>query len=423
MATEENISFIVDDPGKIHDVVEGKIKLPPVLPARNRLQAERSGDDAADTAGPPLDPPVGRTMWDLVKLIDVDEDPNELLKHRYLCRGGGLLLVGSTGIGKSTFAMQCAALWGLGVPAFGIEPNGVLRSLIIQAENDDADEVEMISGIADGLRFEDSLLRTAGENIIIVREDARTSERFFTETVQPMLEQFKPDLLFIDPALGYLGGEAMAQAEVTKFLRNGLNPLLRQYNCGAVVLHHTVKPSRQNNGGSAWTHADYAYSGFGSVEWANWPRAVLVIHGTEQPSIFELKATKRGARIGWKDATTNATITTRHIAHSNIDGQLFWREPDAAEIPAGKSDEDLVALIMDLVPDEGTIEKKVLIEECQKNHKSKTAVERAITRLITRKSLFLHELKRPSVRAAKHLAREPQTLGAAETMTTTSKIP
>ena len=35
-------------------------------------------------------------------------DPNELLKYRYLCRGGGMLLVGPAGVGKSTLQMQAS---------------------------------------------------------------------------------------------------------------------------------------------------------------------------------------------------------------------------------------------------------------------------------------------------------------------------
>jgi hypothetical protein len=321
----------------------------------------------------------GRSMWDLVGSTDAENDPKELLKHRYLCREGGLLLVGGTGLGKSTFAMQCAIRWSLGQPAFGIEPKGVLKSLIIQAENDDGDMVEMFMGIADGLGLDENLQRTAGEKIIVVRENVRTGPAFFSGTVAPMLQEHKPDILWVDPALAFLGGEANAQKDVGNFLRNQLNPLLKQYQCGAVVLHHTPKPLRTNNG-SVWTEADFAYAGAGSAEWCNWARAVLVIRGTEDPSFFEIKATKRGGRIGWK-GDNGKTITKRHIAHSLIRGQLFWREPGTDEVPTGKSDESAEILIMDLVPAEGTIEKKELLAQCQTNDVKEKKARDAIKRL------------------------------------------
>jgi len=46
-------------------------------------------------------------------------------------------------------------------------------------------------------------------------------------------------LLAIDPALAYIGGQSKEQGDVTPFLRNGLNPLLREFDCGGIVSHHT----------------------------------------------------------------------------------------------------------------------------------------------------------------------------------------
>jgi len=66
-----------------------------------------------------------------------------LLGNRYLCRGGGLLLVGPSGIGKSALSMQSMILWALGLPCFDIKPAKPLKSLLIQAENDDGDLAEM----------------------------------------------------------------------------------------------------------------------------------------------------------------------------------------------------------------------------------------------------------------------------------------
>jgi len=38
-------------------------------------------------------------------------DAQEVLKTRYLCKGGGMLLVGPTGIGKSSLSMQMMICW------------------------------------------------------------------------------------------------------------------------------------------------------------------------------------------------------------------------------------------------------------------------------------------------------------------------
>src|SRR5690606_33674550 len=44
---------------------------------------------------------------DLLDIIRPEgPDPDELLKDRFLCKGGGLLMCGQTGAGKSSFNMQ-----------------------------------------------------------------------------------------------------------------------------------------------------------------------------------------------------------------------------------------------------------------------------------------------------------------------------
>src|ERR1041384_2000225 len=71
-------------------------------------------------------PPVAIPLGNIQRCMQ--DDPNELLKTRYLCRGGGLLLVGPTGIGKSSLSMQCMLSWAMGRKALGIEPTRKLRS-------------------------------------------------------------------------------------------------------------------------------------------------------------------------------------------------------------------------------------------------------------------------------------------------------
>src|SRR5689334_22368894 len=191
-------------------------------------KAQEEKDSAAGSAQQ-LPPPVAKRLSELV--AHIHNDPNELLRHRYLCRGGGLLLVGPTGIGKSSWSMQAMILWAIGKPMFGIVPTKPLKSLLIQAENDEGDVAEMRDGVMAGLNLTGEERRIAMENIIVAREDSRTGMAFFIAAVRPLLEQHRPDLLWIDPALAYLGGEAGSQKEVGGFLRNMLNPLLREFDC------------------------------------------------------------------------------------------------------------------------------------------------------------------------------------------------
>ena len=291
------------------------------------------GDEPAKLPAPP---PVGKRLSELVR--PGDDDPSELLKHRFLCRGGGLLLVGPTGIGKSSLSMQDMILWALGRESFAIVPARPLKSLLVQAENDDGDLAEMRDGVIRGLGLLDEDAKQAMENIIVVREDCRTGLLFFIETLRPVLAAHRPDLLWIDPALAYLGGEANSQKDVGGFLRNMLNPLLREFDCGCVVVHHTNKPPSGKEKPD-WQAGDFAYLGGGSAEWANWARAVIVLRSVGSHSVFELRAAKRGPRLRWREPDGVTPSFIKMIAHATEPGVICWREADASEVAAEKPPE------------------------------------------------------------------------------------
>lgn len=315
-------------------------------------EADAAAADAENipTTTPATPPPIARKLSELVR-VECDDDPAELLKSRYLCRGGGLLLAGPTGIGKSSFAIQAALLWSIGKPCMEIVPARPLKSLIIQAENDDGDLAEMRDGVLAGLDFTPVQAQKACDSILVCREDIRFGSEFWAECVRPLMTtQDGFDLLWVDPVLSYLGGEVNSQRDVGGFLRNGLNPILREFNAGGIALHHTNKPPSGKEKPD-WAHSDFAYLGAGSAEWANWARAVLAIRATGQQGVFELRAGKRGSRIGWRDAEDN-TAFARYIGHSQKPGVICWREVDEAEVskpgrPKSFDDDTVLALLPD----------------------------------------------------------------------------
>jgi hypothetical protein len=227
--------------------------------------------------------------------------------------------------------MQAMILWAVGKPCFGIEPTTKLKSLLIQAENDDAELAEFRDGVCEGLKLNPEERALAGQNVKVVTECSRTSNIFFREVVEPLLKEYGPDLIWIDPALAYLGGDVNSQKDVGTFLRTYLNPLLHQYNCAAVVIHHSNKPAKGNNN-REWQGGEFAYLGSGSSEWANWARAILVIRQTGRSGVFELRAPKRGGRLGWLTPEGKAT-ELKAIAHANEKRIIYWREADPEELP------------------------------------------------------------------------------------------
>lgn len=355
----------------------------------------------------PLVPPVARRLDELV--AHGANDPSELLRRRFLCRGGGLLLVGPTGIGKSSLAMQAMILWALGRSAFEIEPVRPLKSLLIQAENDDGDLAEMRDGVIAGLNLTQEEKKTAMKNIIVAREDVRTGVLFFVGTVRPLLAEHQPELLWIDPALSYLGGEANSQKDVGGFLRNQLNPLLREFNCGGVVVHHTNKPPAGREK-PEWSGGDYAYLGGGSAEWANWARAVIAVRSLGSHSVFELRAAKRGGRLNWMELDGETKTFTKLIAHAKEAGVICWREADPSEMPETKKTKRTYnkADVLAHVPPGKPIAKDLLRAKANGAGIALNKINPMIAELLDDGSLHEWREKRPGTNPKLSFARFPQ---------------
>jgi hypothetical protein len=149
--------------------------------------------------------------------------------------------------------------------------------------------------------------------------------------LEVVIEQEGPfDIVMIDPAFAYLGGDSNSQADVSHFMRELLNPLLHKHDVGMVLLHHTNKPLRGKEK-DGWSAGDFAYLGAGSAEWINPARAALALRSIGSDRVFELRAAKRGRRLGWQDDDGNPT-NVRYIAHHDEPGVICWRKATAEEV-------------------------------------------------------------------------------------------
>ncbi len=354
-----------------------------------------------------LPPPMAKRLDELA--ANVPNDPSELLKNRFLCRGAGLFVVGPTGIGKSSLAMQAMILWAVGRPLFDIVPARPLKSLLIQAENDDGDLAEMRDGVIAGLHLTEDEAALAMENVVVAREDARTGAAFFAATVRPLLTEHRTDLMWIDPALAYLGGESNSQKDVGGFLRNQLNPLLQEFNCGAVVVHHTNKPPSGREKPD-WSGGDFAYLGGGSAEWANWSRAILAVRSVGSHAVFELRAAKRGGRLGWRAADGVAKSFAKLIAHADEPGVICWREADAEELPETNKVKRIYtkADVLAHVAPNKTISKDALRSKANAAGIALNKINPMIAELVEEGSLYEWREKRKGTNPKILFARNPQ---------------
>lgn len=282
---------------------------------------------------------IGTTVRieDLEK-FDPENDPNRLLGARWLCKGGSALLVGPSGVGKSSLTMQFACLLATGAPFFGIPVVRPLKVLVVQAENDEGDLAEMLAGVREGLNLDaefgdESAIATLKRNLVFVRDTTHTGARF-VEAAHRLIERHKPDIVFLDPLLSFVGGDISKQEVCSAFLREGLNPIAEATGCCWVCVHHTGKPPSDKTARAGWQSSDWAYSGIGSSELTNWARAALTLRQTG-PGVFQLMLAKRGnrARATHPDGEPTTVIWLRH----STTGGIFWEQ---CQPPAGEEGED-----------------------------------------------------------------------------------
>ncbi len=306
-----------------------------------RAAALAAAVDPVLPARPSLPP---RVFWGDLKAPVYGDDPTELIRHRFLYKGGMGLICGPTGIGKSAFVAQMMTHFAAGRALFGIEPgehyakNG-MRIMLVQAENDEGDLAEMRDGVERG-----SAVLTAEENalarrrIAVVTVNDKSSDEFADILDDCLTEYGKEDgaydLVIADPAFAYLGGDSNSQKDVSRFMRELMNPLVQRHKIGLFFVHHVNKPPSGVQK-SVWTAGDFAYLGSGSAEWINPARCALAFRSIGSHDVFEMIAAKRGKRLRWKDREGKPTCV-KCVAHSPDEGVICWHEADAAEEAAAR---------------------------------------------------------------------------------------
>lgn len=287
------------------------------------------------------DGPQSFSVRDLLA-FDKDTDPTAVIGNRYLCRGGSLLVVGTTGSGKSALCTQLALGWALGQQPFGLASRiGPLRSVILQAENDAGDVAEGLQGVIRGMGLATSastIVDQISDRVHFYREAVRTGEEF-GKLIRELVIRHSADLLWVDPLLAYAGINIADQEQASHFLRHILQPVLQETGVILVALHHTTKPKSAKD--AAPNDIDsLAYAGGGSAEFANWFRSVAVLQKTPDSGDlphYDLRLAKRGGRAGVKDPSTGEYTRSIPLRHSRERGVVCWerRTTDLPPPPNG----------------------------------------------------------------------------------------
>lgn len=281
-----------------------------------------------------------------------DGDKSILLGNRYLVRGDGMVLSGTSGMGKSALSIQCAILAALGRSIFGIAVPAALRSLIVQSEDSDGDVAEMVVSVMHALNLTEQERALVNARVRIVTERVARGEKFL-RSLKKWIKDFTPDLVWINPLQAFFDGDLTQSKDLGKFLREGLNGLNKDSAFAYIIVHHTTKPATGKDRADRLWH-EVMYDMAGGADLINWARAIMSLRASAEEGEFNLVLAKRGRRAGVMveveqgigvryEVTT--TISLKHAqGRIEVDGirgglpLIFWesRLPDPK--PESKSD-------------------------------------------------------------------------------------
>ena len=268
----------------------------------------------------------GTEQFDLEALdaFDPKADPTVLVgkDRRWLCKGYVLQIVGFSGSGKSSLAMQMCVQWARGLDLFGLQPVRPLRIVICQSENDFGDTAEAFAGSVRALTSTEKL--KLKDNLVIVR-NSKAIGPAFPVFLKRLCERHKPDVVLVDPLLAYAGFDIADQALTTDWLRNQIFPIVQETGIALIYMHHTTKPKSADDLDSM-TPTQLAYLGAGCSEWTNFARDSGYLFRTKADGdspVYKFGFSKRQSRSGLKNSEGRYTQFAK-IAHSSEPGVIRW---------------------------------------------------------------------------------------------------
>ena len=311
--------------------------------ARTSNAIRSVAESGSDTSLPELASP--HTFAEISAPPPEDRNPHAIFANSFARKGHLMLLVSISGAGKSTGAIQQSFAWAKGeAGVFGITPIRPLRIAYIGCEDDNEELYELrknmrIGYLAQGWTNDDI---NHAENSIVDESDSFVGLRGtrFARQLANLLKTRRYDLVILNPLLAYFGINLSKNEDLSKFLREELDPVLKdqENGCLLVGIHHTTKPPEYKSRNDGWgTDAMAAYVGAGGAELVNYARAVLVLvphESRQKEGVYKLVGAKRGQRLGWK-STDGSCTKTRIVAHST--NCIFWRQPTASELATAES--------------------------------------------------------------------------------------
>ena len=267
------------------------------------------------------------------------DDYQNLLNNWAFERQAIIGLVAGTGIGKSVMTMQLATHFACGKETLRFTPHRKYKTLVIQNEDSDNDISMMRDGAIQHLTA--SEIEAVYSNLEFIRLRGYEGSRFL-DALDTYCSKFKPDIVFVNPLLKYLGFDPNNPEKSTAFL-NQLEPLLEQYNCGMILVTHTTKQSDA----SRKARVDDSYNIYGSAVWSNSVRDTISIKPSGVDGYWHLTTSKRSSKWDWRSQTIKRSTqyTLPHWYIASIEEQASLEAKAKSEKQSSKSRETIFGLI------------------------------------------------------------------------------
>jgi DNA replication protein DnaC len=184
-------------------------------------------------------------------VAQIDESPN-ILGNRLLERGTFGVIIGHSGVGKSTLTVQAGIELAAGHPLLGITPARPLKVLVVQAEGSKNDRIDQVRCLQ--VLVPDEEERKEMSDRLWMYSTTLRGEELFTKLRELNNHQKVPfDLFILNPAFAFLqdGAAAEESKDVSHFLRKLWLPFLQETDSAGLIMHHP--PKLNNRDTSKWT--------------------------------------------------------------------------------------------------------------------------------------------------------------------------
>ena len=162
------------------------------------------------------------SLADLPDYVPEEENPDILVKGRWLERGGSAFWISTAGTGKTILAQQLALCFAEGKPFAGLAPLRPLRVLIFQTEDSPTrlgiDRDDITAELSES--YPDVDWRATWEKVIFAKNQGKTGAAFL-ERLDELLTEREFDFVILNPFFAFIGGDISQSAYVTPFLRGG----------------------------------------------------------------------------------------------------------------------------------------------------------------------------------------------------------